>query len=137
MSISPTTGPVRVAHRFDETALARHVANYLPDFAGPVTVRQFQVGQFNPTFLVEASGRRYVLRKKPPGQLLPSAHLIEREYRVMSALAETDVPVPKVHLLCEDAAVIGTPFYIMDYVEGRVLRDPTLPGASRKERTAI
>jgi aminoglycoside phosphotransferase (APT) family kinase protein len=106
-------------------------------FAGPLSVQQFGGGQSNPTFLLSASGRRYVLRKKPPGQLLKSAHQVDREYRIMKALAATDVPVPKMHVLCEDESVIGTAFYVMDFLEGRIFRDPQLPGMTASERAAI
>jgi aminoglycoside phosphotransferase (APT) family kinase protein len=133
----PGTIPVREAHRFDEAALERHLREHVEGFRGPLAVRQFGGGQSNPTFALSAGGRRYVLRKKPPGVLLPSAHAVDREYRVISALAKTDVPVPRAYTLCEDAAVIGTPFYVMELVEGRILRDPALPGMSRAERTAI
>jgi aminoglycoside phosphotransferase (APT) family kinase protein len=94
-------------------------------------------GQSNPTFIVHTREAKYILRKKPPGVLLPSAHAVEREYRVMRALAETDAPVPPVRLLCTDASVIGTPFYVMDFVEGRIFRDNRLPGMSAAERVAI
>ena len=90
-------------------------------------VSQFAAGQSNPTYLIEGPDKRFVLRKKPPGTLLPSAHLVEREYRILAALAETDVPVPRVHHLCEDTAVIGTAFYVMDHVEGSVDQDPAWP----------
>ena len=129
--------PVRERHRFDEAALERHLRAHLPGFTGPLEVRQFAGGQSNPTFFLTAGGRRYVLRKKPPGKLLPSAHAVDREYRVMRALASTDVPVPRVHLLCEDESVIGQAFYVMDWVEGRIFRDPTLPGLAPAERGAI
>ncbi|MDX1606876.1 MAG: phosphotransferase, partial [Candidatus Competibacterales bacterium] len=137
----PTTDeqltPVRAGHDFDRDRLADCLAAGLPGFAGPLQVRQFEGGQSNPTFLLETPERRYVLRKKPPGELLPSAHLIEREYRVMAALADSAVPVPRVHLLCEDAAVIGTSFFVMDYVPGRLLRDPALPGLAPEQRRAV
>ena len=103
---------------------------------GDLVVEQYQGGQSNPTYRVTAGERRYVLRRKPPGKLLPSAHAIDREYRVMSALAATDVPVAKMHALCEDDAVIGTAFYVMEYVEGRILWDPTLPGMNPSQRAA-
>lgn len=129
--------PVRTGHDFDQARLADYLAAQLPGFRGPLAVRQFEGGQSNPTFLLETPDRRYVLRKKPPGELLPSAHLIEREYRVMAALADTDVPVPTMHLLCEDDTIIGTPFFVMDYITGRLLRDPALPGLSAAQRPAL
>lgn len=135
MSFAP--GPVRAAHRFDEAALERYLASHIAGFAGPLSVQQFGGGQSNPTFLLGAGGRRYVLRKKPPGQLLKSAHQVDREYRIMKALAATDVPVPKMHALCEDESVIGTAFYVMDFLEGRIFRDPRLPGVAPSERAAI
>src|SRR6476620_11509793 len=90
---------------------------------GPIAAHELTGGQSNPTYRLEVDGRLYVLRRKPDGVLLPSAHAIEREYRVMRALADADVPVPRVHLLCEDPSIIGTPFFMMDYVEGRVFWD--------------
>jgi aminoglycoside phosphotransferase (APT) family kinase protein len=128
---------VREAHRFDEGALDRYLAENLEGYRGPLRVRQFEGGQSNPTFLLNAESGDLVLRKKPPGVLLPRAHMVEREYRILAALAATDVPVPKVHLLCEAPAPIGTPFFIMDYVRGRLLRDPALPDLKPAERRAI
>lgn len=128
---------VREAHRFDEARLVAYLHGHLPDCRGEIAVRQFQGGQSNPTFLIESSDRRWVLRKKPPGKLLPSAHMIEREYRVIRALAGTGVPVPAARLLCEDAGVIGTPFFVMDYVAGRVFTDPTLPDLAPAERGGV
>jgi len=128
---------VREAHRFDERALDRYLAEHLEGYRGPLRVRQFEGGQSNPTFLLSAESGDYVLRKKPPGTLLPRAHMIEREYRILAALAPTDVPVPRVHLLCEAPDPIGTPFFVMDYVRGRLLRDPTLPDLKPAERRAI
>jgi aminoglycoside phosphotransferase (APT) family kinase protein len=107
---------------------------HVEGFCGPIGVRQFAGGQSNPTFLVESANHRYVLRRKPPGKLLPSAHAVDREFRVISALERTEVPVAKAHALCEDESVIGTAFYVMDYVEGRLFWDaalPELPGAAR------
>lgn len=125
-------------HRFDEAALSVWLSANLDGFQGPAKVQQFQGGQSNPTFLIaDAVGRRYVLRKKPPGKLLPSAHMIEREFRVMRALAATAAPVPTVRLLCEDASIIGTPFYVMDHIDGRVLSDVALDGFSTEDRAAI
>jgi aminoglycoside phosphotransferase (APT) family kinase protein len=128
---------VREAHRFDEAALDRYLAEHLEGYRGPLRVRQFEGGQSNPTYLLSAESGDYVLRKKPPGVLLPRAHMVEREYRILAALAATDVPVPKVHLLCEAPDPIGTPFFIMDYVRGRLLREPTLPDLKPAERRAI
>lgn len=133
--------PVLQAHRFDESRLAE----YLRDAGlldGALRVRQFQGGQSNPTFLLEtgrqSAPRRYVLRKKPPGKTLPSAHQVDREYRVMAALgAHSDVPVPAMHLLCEDADVIGTAFYVMDFVPGRVFDRPRLDALDCADRRAV
>jgi aminoglycoside phosphotransferase (APT) family kinase protein len=134
----PELVPVLPNHRFDEAALARYLRGHLPGFAGDLIVRQFQGGQSNPTFHLSAGGQQYVLRKKPPGKLLPSAHAVDREYRVMHALAESDVPVPKMHLLCTDESVIGQMFYIMDYVPGRVFAgDRSLPSCAAADRAAM
>lgn len=124
-------------HRFDEQALWRYLEAQLEDFAGPAELRQFQGGQSNPTFLIQTPTKQYVLRKKPPGKLLPSAHLVEREYRVLRALPGTDVPVPSARLLCEDAAIIGTSFYVMDHIEGRVITSVTLPQLNPSERASV
>ena len=134
-----TLGPVTDTHRFDEQALARWLAEQgLPGADHGLAIQQFQGGQSNPTFLMEAGGDAYVLRKKPPGELLPSAHMVEREYRVMKALGQTDVPVPVMRLLCEDTAVIGTAFYVMDYLDGRIPDEPSLDhGYTPEERRAI
>jgi aminoglycoside phosphotransferase (APT) family kinase protein len=131
------TMPVPDKHRVDLVRLEDYLRAHIAGFAGPLTVEQFKGGQSNPTFRVTAGGRRYALRRKPPGKLLPSAHAIEREYRVMSALSASDVPVPKTWCLCEDASVIGSAFYIMDCVDGRIFWDPALPGMSNAERAAI
>lgn len=135
MSFEP--GPVRAAHHFDEAALERYLRAHMPGFGGSLSVQQFGGGQSNPTFLLSAGAKRYVMRKKPPGQLLKSAHQVDREYRIMKALAQTDVPVPRMHVLCEDESVVGTAFYVMDFLEGRIFRDPRLPGLAPAERTAI
>ena len=129
--------PVRKAHRFDEEALKSYLADRLDGFDGPMEVRQFEGGQSNPTFELETGGGKRVLRKQPPGQLLPSAHQVDREYRVMRALAGTGVPVPKMLCLCEDPSVIGAKFYLMERVEGRHFAENPLPGLSREERGAI
>jgi aminoglycoside phosphotransferase (APT) family kinase protein len=129
--------PVREAHRFDEKALSDFLTANLEGFRAPLKVEQFEGGQSNPTFLLNSGGLKYVLRKKPPGKLLPSAHQVEREYRVMKALEKTSVPVPKMLLLCEDDTIIGTPFFVMEYVPGRVLADLTLPDMKPQERRSV
>jgi aminoglycoside phosphotransferase (APT) family kinase protein len=123
-------------HRFDEAALARYLADRLPGFSRGSVVRQFHGGQSNPTFHLATPEAAYVLRKKPAGKLLPSAHAVDREYRVLKALSETDVPVPKVRLLCGDPTVIGTIFYVMDYLPGRIYDERTMPGADAAHRRA-
>jgi len=130
--------PVLDQHRFNEANLARHMGERIDGFTAPLRVEQVQGGMSNPTFiLTDGTGRRYVMRKKPPGTLLPSAHAVDREFRVQSALGPTDVPVPKTQFLCEDPSIIGTSFYLMDFVEGRVFRTYTLPGMEPAERHAI
>ncbi|HEY3799889.1 MAG TPA: phosphotransferase family protein [Caulobacteraceae bacterium] len=129
-------GEVRANHRFDEAKLAAWLRAEL-GVRGEVDVRQFHGGASNPTFLVTAGGERLVLRKKPPGQLLASAHQVDREYRVMKALGGIGFPVPVMRALCLDEAVIGTSFYVMDYLQGRIFRDARLPGLEPGERAAI
>lgn len=133
------TTPVAERHRFDVGALDAWMRANVEDFAGPLTVEQFKGGQSNPTFRLSTPSRAYVMRAKPGpvAKLLPSAHAVEREYKVLAALAATDVPVARVYGLCEDESVIGRAFYIMDCVEGRVLWDQSLPGVSNAERDAI
>lgn len=104
---------------------------------GPLTLSPLSGGQSNPTFRLGSGDRHYVLRKKPPGQLIPSAHAIDREYRVMKALQGSDVPVPRMFAYCEDGSIVGTPFYLMEFLEGRVLVDPSLPGMAPAERGAV
>jgi len=128
---------VRDAHRFDEAALLRYLEQHIEGFQGPLTIQQFEGGQSNPTFQLITPAIRYVLRKQPPGELLPSAHQVDREYRVMDALWETDVPVPKMYCLCEDPSIIGTKFYVMEMVEGRLFTESTLPSLNPEERRAI
>jgi aminoglycoside phosphotransferase (APT) family kinase protein len=129
-------GAVRPAHVFDVESLQRYFAAHVPAIRGPIDVQQFKGGQSNPTYLLKAASGKYVLRRKPPGNLLPSAHAVDREYKIMHALRDTDVPVPRMLCLCEDANVIGTPFYVMECVDGRVLWDPDLPGMTPTERGA-
>jgi aminoglycoside phosphotransferase (APT) family kinase protein len=132
------TAEVRDVHRFDVGALERYLAQRIEGFRGPLTVRQFRGGQSNPTYYLEAGGRELVLRRKPPGKLLPSAHAVDREYRVLTALQGTGVPVPRTYVLCQDDAVIGTMFFVMDCVHGRIFRDAELPEAtSPTERAKI
>jgi len=135
--LSPTTRPVAPQHAFDVERLATWLGANVQSDAARIEVAQFKGGQSNPTYLVTAGDRRYVLRRKPPGKLLPSAHAVDREYRVISALAGSDVPVPRTYALCEDEQVIGTAFYVMDYVAGRVFWDPRLPEQGVAERRAI
>lgn len=120
----------------DAGRLAAFVRERVEPFDGALALRRIEGGQSNPTWIVDAGARRYVLRSKPAGVLLPSAHAIEREFRVMQGLAGTAVPVPRVRALCEDAGVLGSAFYLMDFVEGRVLTDQTLPGMAPAERAA-
>ncbi len=129
--------PVRKAHRFDEAALASYLSANVAGFEGPLTVRQFEGGQSNPTFQLATPGRRYVLRKQPPGELLPSAHQVDREFRVMKALESTGVPVPAMFCLCNDTDVIGTKFYVMEMVDGRLFTETLLPELSPAERRGI
>ena len=131
--------PVRAAHVFDVARLTDYMTANVEDFRGPLSVLQFEGGQSNPTFhLADGNGRQYVLRKKPPGKLLPSAHQVDREYRVIKALSDhTDVPVPKPYALCQDDGVIGTAFYIMQFLPGRILADPKMPGISPADRGKI
>src|SRR5215831_10855831 len=122
---------------FDAKRLEAYLTTNLQGFAGPLTVRQFKGGQSNPTYLIETPARRCVLRRKPPGQLLPSAHAIDREFRVITALAGQGFPVARPQLYCADTSVVGTPFYVMDYVEGRVFWEPDIPGVDAALRTTI
>jgi aminoglycoside phosphotransferase (APT) family kinase protein len=130
------TRPVAEAHRFDVAALERYMREHVPGFEGTLEVQQFRGGQSNPTFRLQAGGRAYVMRRKPPGKLLPSAHAVDREYRVITALATTDVPVARTYALCTDESVIGAVFYVMEMVEGCVLWDPLMPGMRPAERRA-
>ena len=134
-------GTMAVAERqkFDEAVLADYLKQYVEDFSGPLKVEQFKGGQSNPTFKLSTPKKNYVMRSKPGpvAKLLPSAHAIEREFKVQKALAGSDVPVSKMYCLCDDESVIGRAFYIMDCIEGRVLWDQSLPGVSNLEREAI
>jgi aminoglycoside phosphotransferase (APT) family kinase protein len=131
------TAEVREELRFDEQLLSEYMTSHVEGFHGSLNVRQFRGGQSNPTYLLEADSGRYVLRRKPPGDLLKSAHAVDREYRVISALYGADFPVPRPYVLCEDDVVVGTSFYIMECVEGRIFWDLDLPGLESDERAAI
>jgi aminoglycoside phosphotransferase (APT) family kinase protein len=136
------TVPVMERHRFDSVSLDRYLSRHLDGYRGGLEVSQFDSGHSNPTFFVAAEmsdGKRhdFVLRKKPPGKLVASAHQVDREFRVIAALARTDVPVAPARLICTDDSVIGQMFYLMDAVPGRVLVDASMPGQSRAERAAI
>jgi aminoglycoside phosphotransferase (APT) family kinase protein len=133
------TQPVADRQRFDVAKLEAYLAEHVDGFAGPLTVEQFKGGQSNPTFKLTTPARAYVMRAKPgpAAKLLPSAHAIEREYRVTDALKDSGVPVARMHALCEDESVIGRAFYVMDFVDGRVLWDQSLPGMTPAERHAI
>ena len=133
------TRPVSPALGIDPGVLQHWLTQRLPGFAGPISIEQFKGGQSNPTFKLSTPAGVYVMRTKPGpvSRLLPSAHAIEREFRVMAALADSDVPVARTVLLCDDESVIGRAFYLMEFVEGRVLWDQGLPGCSPPERSAI
>ena len=137
VSSTTDTVPVRDVHRIDEAALERYLTEHVRGFRGPIELRQFQGGQSNPTYYMRAGSGEYVLLRKPPGKLLPSAHAVDREYRVITALQGSGVPVPRTYVLCEDPAVVGTSFYLMDCVHGRVFADPLLPGVSPADRRAL
>jgi aminoglycoside phosphotransferase (APT) family kinase protein len=142
MPVYARTVPVMERHRFDAASLDRHLRAHLPGYRGGLEVQQFDSGHSNPTFFLSAEmddGKRrdFVLRKKPPGKLVASAHQVDREFRVISALAQTDVPVAPAYFLCTDDSVIGEMFYVMGCVEGRILIDPSMPDQTPAERAAI
>ncbi|MDH3274269.1 MAG: phosphotransferase family protein [Gammaproteobacteria bacterium] len=131
------TREIRKAHRFDEGLLEDYMASHVEGFHGPIQISQFKGGQSNPTYLVDAESGKYVLRRKPPGTLLKSAHAVDREFRIISALYGADFPVPRPYALCEDDEVIGTMFFIMEYVDGRIFWDLDLPNANPAGREAL
>jgi len=139
MEANVGTKPVAESHAFDVAALQAHLEARLPGFAGPLTVEQFKGGQSNPTYKLVTPTQAYVMRSKPGpvAKLLPSAHAIEREFAVMGGLYGTDVPVPRMHLLCDDESIIGRAFYVMEFVEGRVLWEQSLPAFDKPGRAAI
>ncbi len=126
-------GPLQL----DAARLEKFLAAQVPGFAGPLTVEQFKGGQSNPTYLLSTPARRYVLRRKPPGKLLPSAHAIDREYRVISALHAQNFPVAAPLIYCADESIAGTAFYVMEFADGRVFWEPQMPGATPMERAAL
>lgn len=123
--------------KFDEGALADYMKGHVDGFKGPLTVKKFKGGQSNPTYLLSTPKKKYVLRRKPPGKLLPSAHAVDREYRVMTALGAKGFPAPRTYALCEDAGIIGTAFFIMDFVDGRIFWDASLPEVLKADRRAL
>ena len=131
------TKPVDPRHAIDEAKLAAWLQVHVEGYQGPLEVRQFKGGQSNPTYQLVTPAKTYVLRRKPPGKLLPSAHAVDREFKVISGLGKAHFPVAKAYALCLDEDVIGTIFYVMDHVEGRILWDGTLPGYAPAERRAI
>ncbi|MEM7432159.1 MAG: phosphotransferase family protein [Pseudomonadota bacterium] len=137
MDTDPQLTDVRAEHVLDKARLEEYLAEHLQGFQGDLQIRQYEGGQSNPTYLLESQGTRWVLRKKPPGKLLKSAHAVEREFRVMNALQATDVPVPRMNFLCEDDGVIGTPFFVMEWVDGRVAKQPLETGLPADEVNTI
>lgn len=131
------TRPVSEAHRIDEARLANYLRDHLDGFNGPLRIEQFKGGQSNPTYKLTTPSTGYVLRRKPPGKLLASAHAVDREFRVISALSSAGFPVPKPLHLCADDSVIGSMFYVMAYVPGRVFWYPWAPGLDGKDRAAL
>ena len=117
--------------------LEAYLAQHMAGFAGPLTIKQFKGGQSNPTYLLETPARRYVLRRKPPGKLLPSAHAVDREYRVISALHAQNFPVAEPLAFCADEGIAGTPFYVMSFADGRVFWEPQMPTSNATERAAV
>jgi aminoglycoside phosphotransferase (APT) family kinase protein len=122
---------------FDAAKLTAYLEQHVDGFCGPLTAEKFPGGQSNPTFLIKAASGKYVLRRKPPGELLKSAHAVDREFRVMAALADSDVPVAKAYHLCDDDSVIGSMFYLMEYIDGRVMWDPAIPELKPAQRGAV
>jgi aminoglycoside phosphotransferase (APT) family kinase protein len=130
------TSEVREAHRFDEARLHEWLSGEVEGYSGPLRVEQFRGGQSNPTYKLVTPARSYVLRRKPPGKLLPGAHAVDREYRVITALGAQGFPVARTFGLCTDESVIGTPFYVMEMVEGRIFWNVSFPEVSREDRPA-
>src|ERR1700726_4296234 len=131
------TKEVAAALKFPVAPLEAYLASKVNGFSGPLTVRQFKGGQSNPTYFLETPQRRYVLRRKPPGKLLPSAHAVDREYRVIAALHPQGFPVAEPVLYCADESVVGTAFFVMSHVEGRVIWEPQMPASNPTERAQV
>ena len=131
------TKPVEERHRIDEISLDGWMREHVEGYQGPLTVLQFKGGQSNPTYRLDTPGRSYVMRRRPFGKLLPSAHAVDREFRVIAALSKQGFPVAKAYALCTDDSVIGAAFYIMSMEEGRVFWDPTLPSQTPEDRRKI
>jgi len=131
------TKDTAAALRIDEARLADYLGQHIDGFAGPLTARQFKGGQSNPTYLLETPARHYVLRRKPPGKLLPSAHAVDREYRVIGALFAQNFPVAEPLCYCADESIAGTAFYVMSFADGRVFWEPQMPGSDPAERSAV
>jgi len=134
---TPGTSKIRKGMEIDQDSLKKYLVESLNLNEGPMKLKQFQHGQSNPTYLIQMDGKKYVLRKKPPGKLLPGAHAIEREYTIMNALGQHGVPVPQLQGLCQDSSVIGTPFYLMDYISGKIYKDPSLPSLDPESRKKV
>jgi aminoglycoside phosphotransferase (APT) family kinase protein len=130
------TAEVRERYRFDVERLSFYLQERIDGFQGPLRVKQFKGGQSNPTYLIKSASHHFVLRRKPPGKLLPKAHMVEREFRVMSALSSTNVPVPSTYLCCDDPSIVGTPFFLMEFLDGRIFWTSDLPQVERKDRCA-
>jgi len=131
------TMPVLEKHAIDSTALQEYMAANISGFDGKISIEEFKGGQSNPTYKVVTPSKSYVLRRKPPGKLLKSAHAVDREYRVITALNQTNVPVPTSYALCEDESIIGTAFYLMEYMDGRVLWDASMNDHSKEESYGV
>jgi aminoglycoside phosphotransferase (APT) family kinase protein len=134
--VNSGTTPVRDGTRFDEASLAVWMNTHVNGFRGPITIEQFKGGQSNPTYRLRTPAGEYVPRRKPPGPLLKGAHAIDREVKVLSGLANAGYPVPRIYGLCSESNVIGTPFYVMEMVEGRIFLDATLPEVAHDDRAA-
>jgi aminoglycoside phosphotransferase (APT) family kinase protein len=136
LRLTTDAGEVRENHRFDVRGLETYMGDAVPGFEGPLIVRQFSGGHSSPTYQLATPREKYVLRRKPPGTLVQSAHAVDREFRVLSALYEAGYPVPEPLAFCDDDSVVGTMFYIMRFVPGRIFLNPQLPGLAPQERTA-